>query len=87
MSRLLDDDGLLRGMSPTALTVACVVIPLVAFIIKAGYFMTLDPREPPLVRSKVPFIGHILGLITEESNYFTRLACVCPPSPFPLPLN
>ncbi|KAK0738476.1 monooxygenase-like protein [Schizothecium vesticola] len=69
MSRLVD-------LAPTstpataAVAVACV---LLAILIKAAYFPSLDSREPPLVRSTVPFIGHILGLMQHESDYFTRL--------------
>lgn len=71
MSRLLDGDT-----SPAAVAAACILVPLLAVLIKAGFFPSIDPREPPLVRSKVPFIGHILGLVQEQSNYFNRLVCV-----------
>ena len=29
-----------------------------------------DPREPPLVTSRVPFIGHILGLLRHGTRYY-----------------
>lgn len=78
MSRLVD----LAALTPAtaAVAVACV---LLAILIKAAYFPSLDPREPPLVRSTVPFIGHILGMVQHQSDYFTRLVYVPPPSPLP----
>ena len=29
-----------------------------------------DPQEPPLVTSRVPFIGHILGLLRYGTRYY-----------------
>ena len=29
-----------------------------------------DPREPPVVSSKIPFFGHIIGLLRYGSRYF-----------------
>lgn len=28
-----------------------------------------DPREPPLIKPTIPWIGHILGIITKQSKY------------------
>lgn len=33
-----------------------------------------DPREPPLVTSAIPLVGHLLGLIFSGFGYFTMLA-------------
>jgi len=79
MSHLVD---LAPTPATAAVAVACV---LFAIFIKAAYFPSLDPREPPLVRSTVPFIGHILGLMQEQSDYFIRLVYVphCPPTYLP----
>ena len=52
-----------------------------------GYILSqhsLDPREPPEVHSKIPIIGHILGLMRHGMGYFSRIAyapaTVLPPS-------
>lgn len=29
-----------------------------------------DPREPPVLRPRIPFVGHIIGLLTEGANYY-----------------
>ncbi|KAE9379575.1 cytochrome P450 [Stipitochalara longipes BDJ] len=33
-----------------------------------------DPREPPMLPAKIPYIGHILGLIIHQAEYFQQLA-------------
>lgn len=40
-----------------------------------------DPREPPLVKSKIPYIGHLLGMIIYQADYLQMLAFVSPPLP------
>ena len=36
------------------------------------YFINKDdPREPPTVRSTIPFIGHLVGIIRHGSSYWT----------------
>ncbi|KAL3430191.1 cytochrome P450 [Aspergillus tetrazonus] len=42
-----------------------------------GYILSqhgLDPREPPEVHSKIPIIGHLLGLMRHGMGYFSRIA-------------
>ena len=53
---------------------------LVLGIVAALYFLAerllsikLDPKEPPLIAPKVPFIGHILGLIQYGTGYYAKL--------------
>ena len=40
-----------------------------------------DPREPPVIASLVPFVGHILGLLRYGQRYFEilRLPNLLPP--------
>lgn len=33
----------------------------------------LDPREPPLLKSRVPFIGHTVGLLAHSADYFSKI--------------
>ena len=35
-----------------------------------------DPREPPVVHSSIPVIGHFIGLIRYGSSYFSMLVYV-----------
>jgi hypothetical protein len=34
---------------------------------------SLDPQEPPLVPSKVPFIGHAIGMLRQQQRYLEAL--------------
>lgn len=33
----------------------------------------LDHREPPLLKPRVPYIGHIIGLLKYNMSYFDKL--------------
>lgn len=33
----------------------------------------LDPREPPLVKPTIPFIGHIIGLMWYSHDYLAMI--------------
>src|ERR1700761_7461589 len=33
-----------------------------------------DPREPPLIPSAIPYIGHLLGMLRQGGRYFGQLA-------------
>jgi hypothetical protein len=41
-------------------------------------FLTLphDPQEPPLVRPKIPLIGHVIGLLRHGTKYYSDVAYV-----------
>jgi hypothetical protein len=32
-----------------------------------------DPREPPVLEPHIPFIGHVLGVLTRGQEYLGRL--------------
>jgi hypothetical protein len=51
--------GALYGRMPA--TVAGIVIALVVIVFAKLTFLTLDPKEPPLIKPKIPIIGHIIG--------------------------
>lgn len=44
----------------TATIVAVAVTVIVLSLVNFAY-PTLDPKEPPLIQSKIPIIGHIIG--------------------------
>jgi hypothetical protein len=33
----------------------------------------LDPREPPLARTAIPYIGHVIGMMRSKFNYYVEL--------------
>ena len=67
---LRDGDGAPR--SPGAIA-GIVALPLVVFLLNRLLFPTVDPREPPILRPKVPVFGHIYSLMRETGAYYSRL--------------
>ena len=57
-------------------------LTVLAFILCIGILAShllgikVDPREPPVVYPKVPFIGHIIGMVREGPLYLQRLGYV-----------
>ena len=50
-------------------------ILLVALVLSQVVFSrSRDPREPPMLPAKIPYIGHLLGLIIHQAEYFQQLA-------------
>jgi hypothetical protein len=37
------------------------------------FVLRLDPREPPVLRPRLPVIGHILGMLRESHGYWPKL--------------
>lgn len=62
------------------MALSMTTIGAIALAIAIGVYLSglldvkMDPREPPVVRPKVPFIGHIIGLLTDGPNYMKRIA-------------
>jgi hypothetical protein len=54
-----------------------IIISLVVAALGLVYWrLTLsriDPREPPEVPAKIPFIGHMVGMLTYHIDYFAML--------------
>jgi len=46
-------------------------------VLLATFLLTLspshDPAEPPLIKPRIPVIGHLIGLIIDQVNYLTVL--------------
>jgi hypothetical protein len=36
----------------------------------------VDPREPPVIRSTIPYVGHLIGMALSGSRYFKKLQYV-----------
>ncbi|KAF6837149.1 prostacyclin synthase [Colletotrichum plurivorum] len=50
---------------------------LAAFFLYGGSRITgdsRDPREPPEVKPRIPFIGHIIGVLWHKQDYYRELA-------------
>ena len=49
---------------------------LFAFLASNFFRLKTDPREPPVIYPRIPFIGHIIGLVREGPIYINKLRCV-----------
>ncbi|KAJ0164669.1 7-alpha-hydroxycholest-4-en-3-one 12-alpha-hydroxylase [Colletotrichum tanaceti] len=56
----------------TLATAALVMIPLL-LVLKKLLFPTFDPREPPVLRPRMPFFGHVVSLVRESGSFYARL--------------
>jgi hypothetical protein len=54
-------DTMLHGRLPA--TIAIISLALVILGIAKLSSPTLDPKEPPLLKSSLPVIGHIIGML------------------------
>ena len=45
----------------------------VYLLLKLRRIRKLDGREPPVIRSKIPFLGHAIPLLLQGSVYFINL--------------
>ncbi|PKS08611.1 hypothetical protein jhhlp_004997 [Lomentospora prolificans] len=52
---------------------AVAALPVALYLFQRVVFPTVDAREPPILRPKVPFFGHIISLIREYTSMFDRL--------------
>jgi hypothetical protein len=57
------------------LTILAVIL-CVGILISHSLRIKVDLREPPVVYPKVPFIGHIIGMVREGPLYLRRLGYV-----------
>ncbi|KAH8685074.1 cytochrome P450 [Ilyonectria robusta] len=51
---------------------AIAVIPLL-FLLQRLVFPKFDPREPPVLRPKIPVIGHLISMARERTGLYRRL--------------
>ena len=60
--------GLTPGMLP-----AIAALPLAVLLLKRVVFPTVSAREPPVLRPKIPFFGHVISLMREKTAMYERL--------------
>lgn len=60
-------------LSPIA---TCVITVVAAYALLYQYStQKLDAKEPPVIASTIPFIGHILGMALHGGKYIKNLGC------------
>jgi hypothetical protein len=62
------------GTSPalpvSVLSLLVAAATVVAVILHRFLAIDYDPREPPIIKPRIPYIGHILGIIRHGTKYF-----------------
>lgn len=65
-------DVVVHGGNMATIMISLVTIA-VALLLWSFSRSGIDPREPPEVPGKIPFIGHIIGMLTYHVDYYTLL--------------
>lgn len=65
-STVRGDDGYATKRAMLVLTAIAVGIALLQRVLTPK----MDPREPPLVPSKIPVVGHLISLIRQGQGYY-----------------
>ncbi len=57
----------------TAQPAGLIVLALAVLFLRRVFYLTYDPREPPALWPKIPFVGHAYSIIFEGGPCFERL--------------
>jgi hypothetical protein len=60
-------------VSPITASITVVALALICWRMMAS---GLDPREPPEAISKIPFVGHLIGMFIYQIEYLEMLRSV-----------
>jgi hypothetical protein len=52
------------------LSLLAVTTAFLAVFAHRFFAFDYDPREPPMIKPKIPYFGHILGIIRYGTKYF-----------------
>jgi len=72
--------GAVPGLADWRLSAILPIVPLslgvaivIGFMLHVLAVPRVDSREPPLLKSRIPVIGHIIGLIRYQAEYHIML--------------
>ena len=60
-------------MAASAAYVGLAMLVVIFYLIRKITTLNLARQEPPLLKPRVPLIGHIIGLMKHEATYFSIL--------------
>jgi hypothetical protein len=52
-----------------------LILCLIVVVLLLRHALKQDPQEPPVLRPKIPIIGHLLGLGCYRMEYYRQLGC------------
>ena len=63
--------GLLPRNGVAVLAIA--VLPVLVVLLKRLLFPTFDAREPPVLRPRIPVVGHLIAMARQKSSFYRHL--------------
>jgi len=74
---IIPGSALVATMAITADTLFLLMLLGVAtvpyILLRHLFTVKQDPKEPPFLPQKIPFIGHIIGIIRHNTGYYANL--------------
>jgi hypothetical protein len=62
-------------MAVSTTTLGALGLGVAIFVFVANLMrVKIDPREPPVVYHKIPFLGHVVGMLTQGPSYLKGVA-------------
>lgn len=69
----MDTANVLAGLNGTSWFLITTVLGVLLLICLQAFIPRMDPHEPPLLKPRIPFIGHLIGLLRHQKHYFDIL--------------
>ncbi|KAG9239552.1 cytochrome P450 [Amylocarpus encephaloides] len=73
MESTFTESGLSRLGLTWTYTLFLFLVPASIYGLDRLFSLTPDAREPPLVKPTIPIIGHLIGIIRHQSQYYTKI--------------
>lgn len=73
MSSIASYLGTQDGIWSVAVAITVIVSTLGFVGLKRLLYPTYDPREPKVLRPRIPLIGHIISLVRECGEFYIKL--------------
>jgi len=65
---ILSTFGVDIGGYSLSVILAAIALPVATYAV--WFPVRLDAQEPPILRPQIPFIGHLLGLLSHAFRYY-----------------
>jgi len=65
--------SILSTTDPTLLVVVVTGAATLVVVAVMSRMLSHDPREPPLAKSSIPIVGHMVGMATRKFDYYLDL--------------
>lgn len=76
-----------RSANVTILSTTALAVIVAFALLNRLLTPRIDPREPPVVKPSIPWVGHIIGIIRHQADYSRIIQSVSPLPHFPQSLT